>query len=83
MKKITDDVAALKPTLFIAVPRVLERIQSGIAAKVNGKGLLTHLVFNAAYWYKSLRMWMGASVESVWLSPFVHVSCPVALQPLS
>ena len=33
-KKITDDVAALRPTLFIAVPRVLERIQAGIDAKV-------------------------------------------------
>jgi long-subunit acyl-CoA synthetase (AMP-forming) len=33
-RKITDDVAALRPTLFIAVPRVLERIQAGIDAKV-------------------------------------------------
>lgn len=33
-RKVTDDVAALRPTLFIAVPRVLERIQAGIDAKV-------------------------------------------------
>ena len=33
-RKVTDDVAALKPTLFIAVPRVLERIQAGIDTKV-------------------------------------------------
>lgn len=34
-KKITEDVAALRPSLFIAVPRVLERIQAGIDAKVH------------------------------------------------
>ena len=71
MKKITDDVATLRPTLFIAVPRVLERIQSGIAAKLAGKSLLTRLIFKAAYWFKSMRLWMGCSVESV--------RCPFAL----
>ncbi len=46
-KKITDDIAALKPSLFIAVPRVLERIQAGIDKKVPSKPPLetytTHL----------------------------------------
>lgn len=69
MKKITDDVIALQPTLFIAVPRVLERIQSGIAGKVAHKGLLTNLLFNAAYWYKSMRIRFGATVESVCAPP--------------
>ena len=27
VKKLTEDIAALKPTVFSAVPRVLERIQ--------------------------------------------------------
>ena len=27
VRKLTDDIAALKPTVFAAVPRVLERIQ--------------------------------------------------------
>lgn len=40
-KKITDDVAALKPSLFIAVPRVLERIQAGIDKKVLPRGAST------------------------------------------
>jgi hypothetical protein len=37
-RKITDDVAAMRPSLFIAVPRVLERIQSGIQVRF-GMGL--------------------------------------------
>ena len=29
MKLLMDDVAALRPTLFIAVPRILERVEDG------------------------------------------------------
>lgn len=63
-RKITEDVAALKPTLFIAVPRVLERIQSGISKKVEKKGVLTRLLFNMAFRFKRFRINRGASVES-------------------
>ena len=65
MKKIVDDVAALRPTLFIAVPRVLERIQSGIAGKIAGQGAVAKLVFGLAYKIKQMRLWMGSSVEGV------------------
>ena len=34
VKKVTDDVAALKPSIFAAVPRVLDRMKSGIEAKI-------------------------------------------------
>ncbi len=65
VKKIVDDVAALRPTLFIAVPRVLERIQSGIAGKIGGQGAIAKLVFGLAYKIKQMRLWMGSSVEGV------------------
>ena len=65
MKKIVDDVAALRPTLFIAVPRVLERIQSGIAGKIGGQGAVAKLLFGLAYKIKQMRLWMGSSVEGV------------------
>ena len=29
VKLLMDDVAALRPTLFIAVPRILERVEDG------------------------------------------------------
>ena len=65
MKKIVDDVAALRPTLFIAVPRVLERIQSGIAGKIHSQGAVAKLLFGLAYKIKQMRLWMGSSVEGV------------------
>ncbi len=70
MKKIVDDVAALRPTLFIAVPRVLERIQSGIAGKINGQGPVAKILFGLAYKIKQLRLWMGSSVEGVSYSAY-------------
>jgi long-chain acyl-CoA synthetase len=75
-KKITEDVAALRPTLFIAVPRVLERIQAGIDAKVKGKGLVTRVIFALAFRWKQLRIKMGAAVESAapWLDSVVFDS---------
>lgn len=33
-KLLTDDIAALKPTLFVGVPRIFERVVQGIEAKV-------------------------------------------------
>lgn len=34
VKLLVDDLAALKPTIFIAVPRVLDRIYHGVTDKV-------------------------------------------------
>lgn len=38
IKGLVDDIAALRPTLFIGVPRVFDRIYTGVMAKV-GSGL--------------------------------------------
>ena len=70
VKKIVEDVAALRPTLFIAVPRVLERIQSGIAGKINGQGPIAKILFGLAYKFKQMRLWMGSSVEGVSYTAF-------------
>ena len=79
VKKIVDDVAALRPTLFIAVPRVLERIQSGIAGKINGQGPIAKILFGLAYKIKQMRLWMGSSVEGVsscdFRSDHLHATC--------
>jgi long-chain acyl-CoA synthetase len=32
--KLVDDIAALKPALFIGVPRVFDRIYTGISTQV-------------------------------------------------
>lgn len=34
VRKLVDDIGALKPTLFIGVPRVFDRVYSGVYEKV-------------------------------------------------
>ena len=65
VKKLTDDVAALKPSLFVAVPRVLERIQSGIVAKLKQKPWIVRFIFNIAFKLKRRSIKSGKSVEKV------------------
>ncbi|XP_051145447.1 long chain acyl-CoA synthetase 4-like isoform X2 [Andrographis paniculata] len=52
IKKLLDDIKELKPTALCAVPRVLDRIYSGLLEKVSSAGILRHTLFNAAYSYK-------------------------------
>ena len=56
VKKLVDDVGAFKPSLFVAVPRVLDRMKSGIEAKVARSGPIASTIFKLAVWYK--RIWV-------------------------
>ena len=46
--KLVDDLQALRPTRFVAVPRVLTRIQERVMSQVNEAGGLKQKIFNAA-----------------------------------
>ncbi|PSS11314.1 Long chain acyl-CoA synthetase [Actinidia chinensis var. chinensis] len=52
VKLLTEDISELKPTIFCAVPRVLDRIYSGLQQKIASGGFLKHTMFNLAYSYK-------------------------------
>ena len=65
MKKLTDDISALRPTLFPAVPRVLERIQSGIQAKLKAKPWLVRTLVGLAMRWKSARIKAGVPLSRV------------------
>ena len=65
VKKLTDDVAALQPSLFVAVPRVLERIQSGITTKLQQKSWLVRFLVKIAFNYKLWAINRGRPVEKV------------------
>ncbi|XP_009783796.1 long chain acyl-CoA synthetase 4-like [Nicotiana sylvestris] len=52
VKQLVDDIKELKPTVFCAVPRVLDRIYSGLVEKISSAGFLKHKLFNFAYNYK-------------------------------
>jgi long-chain acyl-CoA synthetase len=47
--KLMDDIAILRPTIFIAVPRLLNRIYDKILAGVSASGGIKKFLFNTAY----------------------------------
>ena len=65
MRKLTDDIAALRPTLFVAVPRVLERIQSGIQAKLAAKPWIMRAIVGLAMRWKLARVKAGVPLHKV------------------
>ena len=46
--KLMDDIQALKPTQFTAVPRILVRIYDGIMSKMTQAGFVKRAIFNKA-----------------------------------
>lgn len=52
VKLLIEDIGVLKPTIFCAVPRVLDRIYSGLTQKISAGGFLKNTLFNIAYSYK-------------------------------
>ncbi|CAI9775781.1 unnamed protein product [Fraxinus pennsylvanica] len=49
VKLLVEDIAELKPTIFCAVPWVLDRIYSGLKQKISSGGFIKQTVFNFAY----------------------------------
>uniref|UniRef100_A0A0E0PTS6 Long-chain-fatty-acid--CoA ligase n=1 Tax=Oryza rufipogon TaxID=4529 RepID=A0A0E0PTS6_ORYRU len=68
VKLLVDDIAALKPTVFCAVPRVLDRIYSGLTGKISSGGILKKALFNIAYKLKLDSMRKGIKHEKA--APF-------------
>jgi len=62
VRKLTDDIMALRPTIFPAVPRVLERIQSGIQGKVKAAPWPARALIGAAMRWKLARIRAGRPV---------------------
>ena len=51
--RLIDEIRLVKPTVFIGVSRVFERISDGIQAKIAQKPFLVRSLFNAAFAIKS------------------------------
>ncbi|XP_022148649.1 long chain acyl-CoA synthetase 2 isoform X2 [Momordica charantia] len=49
---LLDDIQELKPTIFSGVPRVYDRIYTGVLNKVSSGGALRKMLFDYAYNYK-------------------------------
>ncbi|XP_058100401.1 long chain acyl-CoA synthetase 4-like [Magnolia sinica] len=59
-KLLIEDIGELKPTIFCAVPRVLDRIYTGLTEKISSGGFLKQALFNIAYSYKQYFMQNGS-----------------------
>ncbi|KAL0312462.1 UNVERIFIED_CONTAM: Long chain acyl-CoA synthetase 4 [Sesamum radiatum] len=59
VKLLVEDIGELKPTIFCAVPRVLDRIYSGLQQKISSGGFIKHTMFNLAYSLKLRSMRKG------------------------
>ncbi|KAJ0716561.1 putative long-chain-fatty-acid--CoA ligase, CDP-diacylglycerol--inositol 3-phosphatidyltransferase [Helianthus annuus] len=67
VKMLSEDIGELKPTIFCAVPRVLERIYSGLQQKISAGGFIKRNLFNLVYSYKLRNM--NAGIEHSKASP--------------
>ncbi|EDQ87794.1 uncharacterized protein MONBRDRAFT_33146 [Monosiga brevicollis MX1] len=52
VRLLTDDIAALRPTIFVGVPRVYSRIYDKIQQTIEGSSTLKQLIFKTAYDYQ-------------------------------
>ncbi|XP_020101753.1 long chain acyl-CoA synthetase 6, peroxisomal-like [Ananas comosus] len=64
--KLMDDLAVLRPTLFCSVPRLYNRIYSGIVNAVKESGGLKQKLFNAAYNAKRQAIANGRNPSPMW-----------------
>ncbi|KMZ63421.1 Long-Chain Acyl-CoA Synthetase [Zostera marina] len=68
VKLLIDDIGKLKPTLFCAVPRVLDRIYTGLKTKIAAGGFIKSALFKYAYSHKFHNMKKGFPQDKA--SPF-------------
>ncbi|KAI8912663.1 hypothetical protein EDD86DRAFT_269213 [Gorgonomyces haynaldii] len=65
-KKLLSDVQELKPTMFVAVPRIFNRIYDRIHAAINEKGFIIRMLFKRALKTKAAYMRRGYFTHRFW-----------------
>nr|GLL43724.1 long chain acyl-CoA synthetase 6, peroxisomal-like [Ipomoea trifida] len=64
--KLPDDMLVLRPTVFCSVPRLYNRLYSGIMNAVKTSGVLRERMFNTAYNAKKHAIFAGKSPSQMW-----------------
>ncbi|RKP27272.1 hypothetical protein SYNPS1DRAFT_12943 [Syncephalis pseudoplumigaleata] len=64
--KLLDDVAELRPTVFVSVPRLFNRIYDKVWGGVKAKGGLAAYLFNTAYRQKMRGLRRGTVTHWLW-----------------
>lgn len=65
IKELVGDVCAMKPTLFCAVPRVLERVYTKIQDTLKSASFIKRALFNFGYNRKKYYLEKGVAPEKV------------------
>lgn len=60
-----DDLVEMKPTLFIGVPRVFDRLYSGVMSKIKESSFLKRFLFKYAFNRKANFLKQGYSHNKV------------------
>ncbi|KAH7664965.1 long-chain acyl-CoA synthetase protein [Dioscorea alata] len=68
VRYLMEDLQQLKPTLFCGVPRVFDRIYTGVKQKVSSGGVLSRKLFEIAYEHKLNNLKRGVRQDMA--SPF-------------
>ncbi|TVU24850.1 hypothetical protein EJB05_27310 [Eragrostis curvula] len=68
IRYLMEDVHVMKPTIFCGVPRVYDRIYTGINQKIQSGGMIARHLFQYAYNYKLFNMRNGLKQHEA--SPF-------------
>ena len=63
---LLDDMGALQPTLFVSVPRLLNRIYDKVRAGVNQGSAVQRTLFHMAYTSKKKALQEGRPVSAFW-----------------
>ncbi|KAJ9507758.1 hypothetical protein QJQ45_019333, partial [Haematococcus lacustris] len=66
--KLQDDARALRPAIFVGVPRVWQRVMEGVTAKLAARTPIARGLFRMCYEYKLKRVRAGVAQHSA--SPF-------------
>jgi len=66
VRLLFDDIAALRPTLFVSVPRLWNRLYDKVMASVNSAGGLKKTLFDTAYESKTEGLKEGYLTHAVW-----------------
>mmetsp|Transcript_4030 Transcript_4030/g.6617 ORF Transcript_4030/g.6617 Transcript_4030/m.6617 type:complete len:687 (-) Transcript_4030:388-2448(-) len=64
--ELLDDVATLRPQIFVSVPRLWNRIYDRVMAQIRGGSFMTRTLFERAYEYKKACLLKGDPVGGRW-----------------
>jgi long-chain acyl-CoA synthetase len=66
IQKLMEDIAELKPTIFVSVPRLYNRIYDKVLSSVKAAGGIKSTLFNHAFNAKKLWLEAGYVHHNIW-----------------